>query len=80
LEAQTLSFNPCLPAEWSGFSLQYRWGATVYAIEVQQLAEIVDTRVMLDGVLQDTPVLQLQDDGVAHTVVIQVPAQPTNAR
>jgi cellobiose phosphorylase len=77
LEAQTLTFNPCLPAAWSGFSLQYLWGAAVYAIEVQQLAGPADIRVMLDGVLQDRPVLPLQDDGAAHTVVIQVPAQPT---
>jgi cellobiose phosphorylase len=80
LEAQTLIFKPCLPAAWTGFSLQYRWGAAVYAIEVQQLAGLVDTRVLLDGVLQDRPVLLLQDDAAPHTVVIQVPAQPTRER
>jgi cellobiose phosphorylase len=74
LEGQALHFAPCLPAAWKGFALQYRWGNTVYAIEVQQVPGAADARVLLDGLLQATAVLRLQDDGVAHNVVVQVPA------
>jgi cellobiose phosphorylase len=72
-EGQNLHFTPCLPAAWTGFALQYRWGGTVYAIEVQQVPGASAARVLLDGVLQATAVLPLQDDGVEHTVVVQVP-------
>jgi cellobiose phosphorylase len=73
LEGQALHFAPCLPAAWKGFTLQYRWGGAVYAIEVQQVPGAAGVRVLLDGLLQVTAVLPLQDDGVAHGVVVQVP-------
>jgi cellobiose phosphorylase len=72
LQGSTLHFAPCLPAVWRGFTLEYRWGETVYAIEVQQVLGALDARVLLDGVLQANAVLPLADDGVAHTVVVQV--------
>lgn len=61
--------------------MQYRWGGTVYAMEVQQLPRVSgaqEVRVVLDGVLQEGAVLPLQDDGGAHTVLAQVssPGQP----
>jgi cyclic beta-1,2-glucan synthetase len=74
LKRQSLHFTPCLPAAWPGFTLQYRWGRTVYAIEVRQLAGASDVSVLLDGVLQAAAVLPLKDDGVEHRVVVQVQA------
>jgi hypothetical protein len=44
----------------------------VYAIEVQQVPGASEVRVVLDGLLQATAVVPLQDDGVAHSVVVQV--------
>ncbi len=76
LQGQTLHFEPCLPPAWSGFTLQYRWGLTVYAIEVQQVPGSMATRVLLDGVLQVNAVLPLLDDGVKHSVVVQVTGAP----
>lgn len=43
---------------WSGFTLRYRWGLSVYAVVVLQAAGTVPP----------------QDDGVEHKVVVQVPA------
>lgn len=72
LELQTLHFAPCLPAQWTGFDLQYRYGQTVYAIAVGRAAEGEEVTLRLDGVLQAAAVLPLQDDGVAHAVVLRV--------
>jgi cyclic beta-1,2-glucan synthetase len=77
LEGQALHFAPCLPAAWTGFTLQYRWGRSVYAIAVQQLPKgsgALALGLLLDGVLQANAVLPLRDDGVAHSVVVQVPS------
>ena len=74
LQDASLHFSPCLPAAWSGFALQYRWGQTVYAIEVQKISGSSAVVLVLDGVPQAGPVLPLQDDGVAHSVLVQVPA------
>ncbi len=73
LQGPSLHFAPCLPAAWSGFALQYRWGSTRYAIEVQQVAGAAELRVVLDGFLQATAVVPLQDDGMEHRVQVQVP-------
>jgi cellobiose phosphorylase len=76
LQDKALHFAPCLPAGWSGFALEYRWGSTVYAIEVVQAADAASggaLSVVLDGMVQAAAVLPLQDDGVAHTVVVKVP-------
>jgi cellobiose phosphorylase len=81
-EAKMLHFAPCLNAAWSGFTLDYRWGHTVYAIAVRKVAgaEVTEVtgeggvRVLLDGVLQATGAVALQDDGVAHRVVVEIPA------
>jgi cellobiose phosphorylase len=72
-EGASLHFAPCLPAGWPGFALDYRFGHTVYAIDVQQVADCLAVRVVLDGLPQDEPRLPLQDDGALHTVVVQVP-------
>lgn len=72
-QGASLHFAPCLPADWPGFALDYRWGHTVYAIDVQQVADGLAVRVVLDGLPQDGPRLPLQDDGALHTVVVQAP-------
>jgi cyclic beta-1,2-glucan synthetase len=75
LQGAALHFAPCLPVAWTHFALHYRWGRTVYAMEVQQLPAVSgaqEVRVVLDGVLQASAVLPLQDDGQEHTVLVQV--------
>lgn len=59
-QGATLVFTPCLPREWSGFSLQYRWGLTVYEIEVQQVNALDSVEegsfARTEGVAQVKPV------------------------
>jgi cellobiose phosphorylase len=74
LELQTLHFAPCLPPTWTGLEMQYRYGATVYAITVSRAAKGAASTLLLDGVWQSDAVLALQDDGVAHRVELRVAA------
>ena len=75
----SLGFTPCLPAEWSGFSIRYRFGETVYEIAVsQRRASTGETpavpRVMVDGVDQPDGRVALVDDGAVHRVEVVVHA------
>ncbi|GLK89369.1 glycoside hydrolase family 94 protein [Pseudomonas turukhanskensis] len=72
----TLRMAPVLPADWPGFTLRYRVGATVYVIEVVQ--EVGQPPAWhLDGVLQSADGLVLQDDGAEHQVrIICAPSAP----
>jgi len=53
LEAGTLRFEPCLPAEWKGFTVHYRYRETVYHIAVlQTMPGNSEMSVTADGVQQ----------------------------
>ena len=71
LEGDTLHFAPCLPAEWNGFTLRYRYRETVYRITFTQLSDRKsEMRVTVDGVERDDTVIPLVDDHREHTVEV----------
>ena len=75
LEADTLRFAPCLPADWKGFTVHYRYRETVYHIAVlQAVGGIGGMGVTLDGVEQDDKAILLVDDRQEHSVAVTVPA------
>jgi cellobiose phosphorylase len=71
LDVDKLRFTPCLPADWEGFTVHYRYRETVYHINVSRTA-FVDgkTTVIIDGVEQRHPVIPMSDDRQQHTVLV----------
>jgi cyclic beta-1,2-glucan synthetase len=70
-----LQIVPCVPAEWRRYALDYRYGATVYHIEVTQTliaAGASTQRLSLDGVMQSEAEIALVDDGQAHAVAVSL--------
>ena len=73
LEAGKLSFSPCLPADWNGFKMHYRYRETVYHIKViQTSAENVEMHVNLDGIEQYDKAISLVDDHKEHLVEVWI--------
>ncbi|MBK1717370.1 cyclic beta 1-2 glucan synthetase [Thiocystis violacea] len=73
LEVDTLHLAPCLPADWDGFKLRYRYRETLYQIAVTQIAgEEGETRITLDGVARDKPSIPLVDDHQEHRVEVVI--------
>ncbi|WP_295412895.1 glycoside hydrolase family 94 protein [uncultured Thiodictyon sp.] len=73
LTGDTLRFAPCLPADWDGFKLHYRYRETTYDIAVTQGHEDQDeTEVTLDGVVRDDGMIPLSDDRREHVVVVRL--------
>jgi cellobiose phosphorylase len=68
-EGDTLRMAPCLPADWPGFEMDYRFGTSMYRLVVVQ-AQGATPGIVLDGVALPGRVLPLRDDGVAHQVRI----------
>ena len=71
-----LVLSPCLPADWPGYTLDYRYRSTLYQIEVIQVpmgAEPIS--VHLDGKLQADGAVPLLDDGRTHHVQARVPGE-----
>ena len=68
-----LVFSPCLPADWPGYSLEYRYRETLYRIEVTQSAGALEPiEIELDGVAQSSPALPLHDDGLPHHGLVRL--------
>ncbi len=75
VEADRLRITPCLPAHWSAFQLNYRYGATLYRIQVLQTSgpdPDAEPALTLDGVPLAGSALPLTDDGGEHAVVARL--------
>ena len=79
LEKECLRFTPCLPAQWTAFTMRYRYRETLYDIVIRQklvgAGEKIDaTRVTVDGVLQPDGSVHLAYDRASHQVLVEVSA------
>ena len=72
VEAGALRVVPCLPADWEGFAMNYRYGAALYKIQVRQTATPHGPDIIVDGVAIPGTGITLVDDGGEHAVLIQV--------
>ncbi len=62
----SLKINPCIPKDWSGFQLTYRFGAASYQISVENPHGVSQgvQQVLLDGkILADHEIPLSKDDG-----------------
>jgi len=76
LELDRLSFAPCLPADWEGFKMHYRYRETVYHIAVvQTVVENGEMRVSVDGIDQPDKTIPLIDDHREHWVEVRIPVR-----
>ena len=75
LEKDRLHVEPCLPADWEGFTVHYRYRETIYHINVkvrQGPAGEGGTSVIVDGVTQKDTWINLVDDHIEHFVELAV--------
>jgi cellobiose phosphorylase len=77
LAGEKLHIEPCLPADWRGFKMQYRFRETYYHIVVTQEqtgadAEAGVTSVSVDGVAQNDNAVTLRDDQQPHAVDVRL--------
>jgi cellobiose phosphorylase len=74
LEVDKLRITPCLPTDWEGFKMHYRYRETVYHIEVLQTpAENAEMHVTVDGIEQHDKAIPLVDDHQEHWVEVRIP-------
>jgi cellobiose phosphorylase len=85
LAADTLYVAPCLPADWQGFRLHYRYRETVYHVAVTQevvsdAAQAAAMHMTVDGVECPDRTIHLIDDRRDHAVEIRMmsPVQSKN--
>lgn len=67
-----LEIAPCIPSHWPGYRLQYRYGASIYTIVIEQIDD-GEATLQLDGATQTGLQFALQDDGSTHRVEVRWP-------
>lgn len=70
--ADQLKIAPCMPASWSTYAINYRFGSSNYHIIINQIsptAELIGTGMTLDGKVLPPPYIPLLDDQQNHEVV-----------
>ena len=73
LKGEQLHLEPCLPAEWTGFTVHYRYRETVYHIAVQQTrVGARETKLVVDGAQQADGAVRLVDDHQEHSVELRI--------
>jgi cellobiose phosphorylase len=73
VQADTMRFLPCLPPEWEGCTIHYRYRETVYHIKMlQKHGESAAASVTADGVEQHDGVVHLVDDRREHSVEVRI--------
>ncbi len=78
LEVDKLFITPCLPEDWEGFKMHYRYRETVYHIAVLQTKTGNDEMsVTVDGVEQHDKTVPLVDDHQEHSVEVRMNASGT---
>ena len=67
---KALQINPCIPKDWPGYELTYRYGETRYQIRVENSEGINRgvKQVTLDGEVLPEGEIPLLDDGRGHEV------------
>jgi cyclic beta-1,2-glucan synthetase len=67
-----LRIDPCIPSDWDGFALEYRYGASRYAIDVRNPEHVSRgvTEVSVDGIATTDAGVTLVDDGLRHVVTV----------
>jgi cyclic beta-1,2-glucan synthetase len=75
LEVDRLHVAPCLPTDWKGFTLHYRYRETLYHIRVlQDSAGNGETSVFVDGAEQHDKAIPLVNDRQEHSVEVKIQA------
>jgi len=71
-QGDSLLINPCIPSDWPGFKVDYRFGRTLYKITVENPADgdgrTLGGQLSLDGKIMPNHSLALVDDGQPHEV------------
>ncbi|HSD85633.1 MAG TPA: glycosyl transferase family 36, partial [Anaerolineae bacterium] len=77
-EGQLLRLKPCIPADWPGYEITYRYGDSVYHIQVQNPAEVESgvKQITLDGAILSDQLIPLLADGQVHEVVVELGPDP----
>lgn len=81
-KGQNLHLNPCIPKQWPGYTMTYRYGQTTYSIQIDNPERIHRgvCKIMLDGADAPNGLIPLVDDARHHQVKVVLGADKGEVR
>jgi cellobiose phosphorylase len=76
IEGDKLRIEPCLPADWTGFKIHYRYRETVYHLQILQVPAGTEPTLTLDGAACSEQWIPLVDDHREHAVEMKIRQAP----
>ncbi|MDR6757873.1 cellobiose phosphorylase [Mycoplana sp. BE70] len=67
-----LSIEPCIPTDWPGYEVDYRYGAATYRVTVKRGPQSGQRSLSVDGIRLADEKVALMDDGCSHEVQLVV--------
>jgi cyclic beta-1,2-glucan synthetase len=73
-EGDILRVQPCIPRDWNGYSMTYRFGKATYHIQVENPGAVNQglEEVILDGKALPDGAIPLKDDGERHNLIVRM--------
>jgi cellobiose phosphorylase len=80
LKGPVLHIDPCIPKGWPSYQVTYHYGATTYAIAVDNGAHVSRgvKSITLDGQAMPANEVPLLDDGAVHQVQVWLGAHDSS--
>jgi cyclic beta-1,2-glucan synthetase len=69
-EGEHIHFSPCIPPDWKGFTMSYRYHATNYTFKVECVQAESEAGILVDGNLVSENKFKLVDDQKEHVVQV----------
>jgi cyclic beta-1,2-glucan synthetase len=73
LRGMTLHIDPCIPRNWPGYSIEFRYHSAVYKIRVENPSSVTHgvALTQVDGrVVANAATISLADDHAEHNVLV----------
>ena len=67
-KGDTLSFRPCIPADWNAVTIDYRFKDTIYHIIYEQREGADNMQLLVNGIEQHQEFITLKDDAAEYDV------------
>lgn len=73
-EGEILRIKPCIPREWTGYTITHRYGDAIYHIRVENPDRVNRgvREVILDGESLAAGAISLKDDGARHNITVRM--------
>jgi cyclic beta-1,2-glucan synthetase len=72
LQKDQLILTPCFPMDWHSVNIDYRYGKSIYHINIFQLSYVTDSYWKKGAIEGKGNIIQLIDDGLEHTVEVTI--------